>query len=138
MCSDLDQSDVCSAMIERGRVPNRRNVVKTSVQSAHSAIWYLAIMALLIAALMFVVARPAAQVGSRSARETETFSFDTWCLEMQLYPAARCDARRSDDVNAYERYRAAAEQYAEQRALQEKRDQELKERLNRDPANVKR
>jgi hypothetical protein len=112
--------------------------MKTGVQPAHSAMWYLAIAALLIAALMFAIARPAAQVGSRSARETETFSFDMWCLEMQLYPAVRCDARRSDDVKAYERYRTAVEQYAEQRALQEKRDQDLKERLNRDPADVKR
>jgi len=24
----------------------------------------------------------------------ELFSFDMWCLEMRLYPAARCDARR--------------------------------------------
>ena len=111
--------------------------MKTGAQSAHSAIWYLAIAALLIAALMFVVARPAAQVGSRSARETETFSFDMWCLEMQLYPAVRCDARRGDDLKAYERYRAVVEQYAEQRALQGKRDQDLKERLNRGPTDVK-
>jgi hypothetical protein len=40
--------------------------MKTGVQSAHSTIWYLAIVAALIAALMFVVARPAAQVRSGS------------------------------------------------------------------------
>jgi hypothetical protein len=113
------------------------NAMKTQVVSAHSAIWYLAIAVLLIAALMFFATRPAAQVGSRTAGETEVFSFDMWCLEMQLYPVARCDARRSDDVKAYERYRATVEQYAAQRTLQEKRDQQLKDRLNRDPTAIK-
>jgi hypothetical protein len=111
------------------------NVMNTHAQSAHSAIWYLAIATLLIAALMFVATRPAAQ--SPAAGKTEAFSFDMWCLEMQLYPAVRCDARRSEDVKAYERYRAATEKNAAQRAFFGKRDQELKDRLNQGPGDVK-
>lgn len=120
------------------QVSNKRNVMKTAVQSAHSPIWYLLMGVLLIAALMFAIARPAAQVGSRPVGVTGVFSFDMWCLEMQLYPTARCDARSSDDVKAYENYRAAVEQYAEQRMLQQKRDQDLKERLDRGPSEAKR
>ena len=62
----------------------------------------------------------------------EVFSFDMWCLEMRLYPSARCDARRADDVKAYEQYRATVEQYGADKTAQEKRDQELQQRLNRD------
>lgn len=133
MRSDLGQSGAVRGHAQKGDVSQEENVMKTAVRSVHSTIWYLAVVALLIAALMFAFVRPAAQVGSGSAVETKVFSFAMWCLEMQLYPAVRCDERRSGDVKAYERYRATAEQYAEQRVLQEKRDQELKERLNRDP-----
>jgi hypothetical protein len=87
----------------------------------------------LIAALMPVVARSVAHAGSGPAVKTESFGFYMWCLEMQLYPAARCDARRSEDVKEYERYRADVEQCEKQRAIGEKRDQEVMDKLNRDP-----
>jgi hypothetical protein len=112
--------------------------MKTQVVHAHSLVWYLAVAALLIAALMFFATRPAAQVGSRTVEQAEAFSFDMWCLEMKLYPVSRCDARSSDDVKAYERYRATVEQYTAQRSAQQKREQELRDRLNRDPTAVKR
>jgi hypothetical protein len=63
--------------------------------SVRSSIGYLAIVAL-IAALMPVAARAAAQAGSGTAVERESFSM--WCLEIQLYPAARCDACRSRTI----------------------------------------
>ena len=63
----------------------------------------------------------------------DVFSFDMWCQEMKLYPSQRCDARRAEDVKAYEQYRTAAERYAEQRAQQAKRDQQLNQKLNSDP-----
>ena len=100
--------------------------------SVRSSIGYLAIVAL-IAALMPVAARAVAQAGSGTAVERESFRFYMWCLEMQLYAAARCDARRSDDVKECERYRADVEQYEKHRVLREKRDQELKDKLSRDP-----
>jgi len=106
--------------------------MKMQALSVRSSIRYLAILAL-IAALMPVAARAVAQAGSGTAVERESFRFYMWCLEMQLYPAARCDARRSDDVKEYERYRAEVEQYEKQRALQENRDRELKAKLSRDP-----
>jgi hypothetical protein len=53
-----------------------------------------------------------------------------WCLEMQLYPQRRCDARRPEDVTDYERYRARTDRYQEPRAAKEKRDQELLQQLN--------
>jgi hypothetical protein len=106
--------------------------MKMQALSVRCSMRHLAIVAL-IAVLMPVVARAAAQAGSGTAVEREGFSFYMWCLEMQLYPAARCDARRSDDLKEYERYRADVEQYEKQRVLREKRDQELKDKLSRDP-----
>ena len=67
----------------------------------------------------------------------EMLSFDMWCLEMRLYPAARCDARRTDDVKAYEQYRAEVEQFDRQRALRNQRDEDLKRKLNPDPSAPK-
>ena len=112
--------------------------MKVNARSAPSSHGYLAILALLIAAILLVVARPAAQVRPESAAASEAFSFDMWCLEMKLYPDARCKARTSDDVKDYERYRAAVERYTAQRARQEKQNQALKDRLNRDPTDIKR
>jgi hypothetical protein len=75
------------------------------------------------------VASSAGTTGS----DSKAFSFDMWCLEMQLYPSERCNARRADDVKAYERYRTSVEQFELQRAAREKRDLELRQKLNRDP-----
>jgi hypothetical protein len=67
----------------------------------------------------------------------EVFSFEMWCLEMRLYPAARCDARHADDVKAYQQYRADVEQFDRQRAARNQRDADLKRRLNPDPSASK-
>jgi hypothetical protein len=64
-------------------------------------------------------------------------SFDMWCLEMRLYPAARCDTRRADDVKAYEQYRSDVEQFDRQRTLRNQRDADLKRKLNPDPSAAK-
>ena len=65
----------------------------------------------------------------------DVFSFDMWCQEMKLYPAPRCDARRPEDMKAYEQYRTNAERFAAQRAQQAKRGQQLNQKLNSDPLN---
>lgn len=98
---------------------------------------YLAIGALLIAALPFVAEKAAAQEDPRPATETQVPSFEIWCLELQLFPAARCDSRNSGDTQAYEHYRALAEQFAQQKAAHEQHEQELKNLLNRDPFDIK-
>jgi hypothetical protein len=110
--------------------------MKTQDLSVHSAIWYLIVLAMIIAGL-FVVSRPAAQQSSTPRVGIEVLSFDMWCLEMQFYPAARCDSRRNDDVKDYETYRSSVEKFTDQRAARDKRDLELKNRLNRAPGDVK-
>jgi hypothetical protein len=59
-------------------------------------------------------------------------SFDMWCLEMQLYPQARCDTRRPEDVHDYEAYRAAVERFDAEREAQAARDRALQQRLDAD------
>jgi hypothetical protein len=73
--------------------------------------------------------------GFRPAVETDVPSFDIWCLEIERFAAARCDARSGDDTEAYEHYRALAQQFEQQRADQDRRDQDLMERLNREPGD---
>jgi hypothetical protein len=68
----------------------------------------------------------------------DVFSFDMWCQEMKLYPAQRCMARQPADLKAYDQYRTTAERYAEQRAQQTKRDQQLNQKLNSDPLSRQR
>lgn len=71
----------------------------------------------------------------QATKATETksepaWSFDMWCLEMQLYPARRCDARMPEDLQEYAKYRQDVEKYNEQEQAQAKRDQEILQRLN--------
>ena len=93
------------------------------------------IVALLFAGLTHASISMAAQVGSGPAVETDVPSFDIWCLEIERFAAARCDARSGDDTEAYEHYRALAQQFEQQRADQDRRDQDLMERLNREPGD---
>ncbi len=134
-----------------------------AAHSAHSRSQFFLIVALFIAGLTLVVPKAAAQMNSRPVEKTQALgfnlscrempldpaahcdarvnddrhipSFDIWCLEIQLYQARRCDARGVDDTQAYEHYRSLAEQFEQQRGAQEERDQELMNRLNRDPLN---
>ncbi len=68
---------------------------------------------------------------TRASEHNDVFSFDMWCLEMRLYPSARCDPRQPDDVKAYERYRATAERYDQEQVARAKRDLDLKQKLDR-------
>ncbi|HXJ02629.1 MAG TPA: hypothetical protein VNH44_15515 [Micropepsaceae bacterium] len=62
----------------------------------------------------------------------EVWSFDMWCLEMQLYPSKRCDARRSEDVKDYEKYRADVEKFDQARNTRAEREKQLQQKLNPD------
>ncbi len=134
-----------------------------AAHSARSTSQYFLIVALLIAGLTLVGPKASAQMNSRPVEKTQALdfivscqampldpaarcdarvnddrhipSFDIWCLQIQFYPAPRCDARGGDDTQAYEHYRSLAEQFEQQRGGQEERDQELMNRLNRDPLN---
>ncbi len=98
---------------------------------------HLAIGALLVAGLPLVAEKVAAQEEPRPATEAQVPSFEIWCLELQLFPAVRCDSRNSEDVQAYEHYRALTEHFAQQKAANERHEQELMDLLNRDPFDIK-
>ena len=89
-------------------------------------------------AFLAVLMLASAVVGYESTKPVgaaeEMLGFDMWCLEMRLYPAARCDARRAEDVKAYQQYRTDVEQFDRQRAVRDQRDEELKRKLNPDPS----
>jgi len=90
-----------------------------------------------IALILFLLTAAASGYAATSPPAyVEVLSFDMWCLEMRFYPPQRCDARRVDDVKAYEQYRVAVERYDQEREAREKRDQQIQERLNRDTAGT--
>jgi hypothetical protein len=66
----------------------------------------------------------------------DILSFYMWCQDFKMLPPARCDARRPQDLKAYEQYRAAFERYDEQQSARAKREQELQQRLNRDAGRL--
>jgi hypothetical protein len=92
------------------------------------------VAALFIAVLPFAFARAVAQGNPSTATVP---SFDVWCLELQLLPAARCDSRNNVDTQTYEHYRTLAEKFAQQKADHERHDQEIIDLLNRDPFDIK-
>src|SRR5882762_1917138 len=65
-----------------------------------------------------------------------TVDFDLWCQQTQRYDAARCAARRPEDVKAFEDYRASIERYELDYLKQVQKDQELRARTNRDPSQT--
>ena len=77
----------------------------------------------------------AAPMPSPPGYSEDVFSFYMWCLEMQLYPASRCDVRQPNDVKDYQRYRADVEKERQARSEKIKRDQQILDKVNRDPLN---
>jgi hypothetical protein len=70
-------------------------------------------------------------VGAPEKQVDQAWSFDMWCLEMQLYPAKRCDAHTPEDLQDYQQYRADVEKYRQEQQSRAKRDQDLLSRFNR-------
>ena len=85
--------------------------------------------------LLFAAAALSALIPGMSGGREEILSFDMWCVEMQFYPAQRCESRRADDLKDYDRYRVSVERYQDKRASQDKRVKAIEEKLNRDPIN---
>jgi hypothetical protein len=97
----------------------------------HPVFWWLLLLALFAAAFTLLLTRTAAQSGREP--KPEVLSFDMWCLEMAMYPEARCDAQRTEDVQDYEKYRADVEKFDAGNKARASRDQELQKQLNREP-----
>jgi len=70
-------------------------------------------------------------VGAPEKQVEQAWSFDMWCLEMQLYPAKRCNARTPEDQQEYQQYRADVENDRQEQQTKNKRDQELLLKFNR-------
>ncbi len=69
-------------------------------------------------------------IGAPGTQSEGAWGFQMWCLEMQLYPAKRCDARTPEDMREYEHYRADVEKYRDQQQGKLQRDQEMLQRQN--------
>ncbi len=63
----------------------------------------------------------------------KNMDFDLWCQQTQRYEVNRCEARRPEDVKAFEDYRTAVERYELDFLKQQQHDDAFRARLNRDP-----
>ncbi len=64
--------------------------------------------------------------------------FSYWCQETQRYPRERCDARRRDDLDAFDSFRLTVERYEVEFMRKQERDRAAIERMNRDPTATER
>jgi hypothetical protein len=71
-----------------------------------------------------------------STYNVRTMDFDLWCQQTQRYAAARCAARRAEDVKAFEDYRGSVERYELDYLKQVQKDQNTRTRTNRDPTQT--
>jgi hypothetical protein len=65
-----------------------------------------------------------------------TMSFELWCQDTQHYPADRCQARRPDDVAAFESYRRVIERYELDYLKRVQKDQNERTFTTRDPSST--
>jgi hypothetical protein len=65
-----------------------------------------------------------------------TMTFESWCQDTQHYAPPRCDARRPEDVKAFEDYRSAIERYELDYLKRVQQDRDLRARTNRDPSQT--
>ena len=63
----------------------------------------------------------------------KNMDFDLWCQQTQRYEINRCEARRPEDVKAFEDYRTAVERYELDFLKQQQRDDAFRARISRDP-----
>ena len=68
----------------------------------------------------------------RQNYDVQSMNFDLWCQETRRYPVDRCDARLPADQREFEDYRALIERYELQYLMEQRRDAEAVERIERD------
>jgi len=66
----------------------------------------------------------------------KTMSFELWCQDTQHYPSERCQARRPDDVAAFENYRRLIERYELDYLKRVQKDQNERTFSTRDPSQT--
>ena len=74
------------------------------------------------------------QFDGRQNYNVQTMNFDLWCQETQRYAVDRCDARLPEDQREFEAYRAVIERYELQYLMEQEREAEAVERIERDYA----
>ncbi len=71
------------------------------------------------------------QLGWRQNYNVQSMNFDLWCQETRRYPVDRCDARLPEDQREFEDYRALIERYEMQYLMEQKRNAEAAESIDR-------
>lgn len=69
----------------------------------------------------------------QSNYNVKNMDFDLWCQQTQRYETNRCEARRPEDVKAFEDYRTAVERYELDFLKQQQRDNQFRAQVSRDP-----
>nr|TFG52469.1 MAG: hypothetical protein E4H34_04960 [Hyphomicrobiales bacterium] len=73
--------------------------------------------------------------GSSFAAQSSVWSFNMWCIEMEMLPAERCRERRPGDWTAYQAYISRTEHFEQEMLEEDRRQAEAQERLDRQSTN---
>ena len=73
--------------------------------------------------------------GNSVAAERSVWSFNMWCIEMEMLTAERCRERRPEDWTAYQGYISRTQRFEQEILDEERRQAEALERLDRQSPN---
>jgi hypothetical protein len=69
----------------------------------------------------------------QASYNVKSMDFDLWCQQTGRYSIERCEARHSEDVQAFEDYRSAVERYELDFLKQQQRVDQFQRQISRDP-----
>jgi len=69
------------------------------------------------------------------AAESSVWSFNMWCIEMEMLSSERCNERRPEDWTAYQEYISRTERFEQEISEEERRQAEALERMERQSPN---
>lgn len=98
-------------------------------------IWQIALIGMAVALFCVPNGTSAQTEAPRYSTGQSVWSFEMWCIDMEMYSMERCTERRSEDLNAYQAYVARTERYQQEISEQERRQEEARQRLDRATGN---
>src|SRR5256885_12776532 len=96
-------------------------------------IFAFTVVASVLPQLAFAQAQGRETTTGSTTFDVKIMTFDSWCQNTQRYNADRCQARRAEDVKAFEDYRGAVERYELDYLKQVQKERDIRSLTNRDP-----
>jgi hypothetical protein len=81
------------------------------VRNFELAPWFVLAVFAVLGGFHLICAQDAESAESNSASEASVWSFQMWCIEMEMLSSERCREQRAEDVANYRAYVARAERF---------------------------